>query len=237
MPSHDTFQEFIATCGALELALNRLARTKRLAFGIALNRARKDPRVERRYADLEMILRVRNLVAHNGQYALPAPRVNRLAKRVLGELQGYKDAYHYASAVRTFDVGHPLSEALREMVQDDISQAPVTRGRAYSGMLTTNGIARWLAHEFKENAGSALLTENSVADAVEHAEGFEVPRFVARDLSSAEAVAILTGETEPDQAPPIALLFTRQGQPDQEILRILVRADVPTIQQELVPYP
>jgi hypothetical protein len=107
----------------------------------------------------------------------------------------------------------PVSAVLEYVTRFDYSQVPVYDGARYIGILTTNAIARWLAHQLTLNQG---LAEGEPVDRVlAFAEPHERAKLVGRSITGAEAIAQLTHGGE-GRTPVTVLIVTETGRATEQ---------------------
>lgn len=93
------------------------------------------------------------------------------------------------------------------------SPSIVYDGARYIGILTTNAIARWLAHQMTLNQG---LAEGEPVDrALAFAEPHERAKLVGRSITAAEAIGQLTHGGE-GRTPVTALIVTETGRATEQ---------------------
>jgi hypothetical protein len=153
------------------------------------------PRVQR--DALLAFASLRNAISHGRFYG--GHPIAEPAQAVVTEIEQLRDqitAPPLALAVlRGRDVcragpQEPVSAVLAYVSRFDYSQVPVYDDTRYIGMLTTNAIARWLAHQLTLNQG---LAEGEPVDRVlAFAEPHERARLVNHKITAAEAIAQLT---------------------------------------------
>ena len=119
----------------------------------------------------------------------------------------------------------PLSSALRWVREYDYSQFPVyDRGR-YSGLLTTNTVARWLADQLGD---IGLAEEVPVAQVLRFAEPQDQAKLVARSITVLEAMFALQ-HGAPRGEPVPALVVTNEARIHEDPLAIITTDDLPSL--------
>ncbi len=81
----------------------------------------------------------------------------------------------------------PISTVLEHVSRFDYSQVPIYDDTGYVGILTTNAIARWLAHQLTLNRG--LAEGEPVHRVLAFAEPHERAKLVSRSITAARAPA------------------------------------------------
>jgi predicted transcriptional regulator len=124
----------------------------------------------------------------------------------------------------------PISTVLGHVVGFDYSQVPVYGDTGHVSLLTTNAIARWLAHQLELNHG--LAEGEPVHRILTFAEAHEHARLADHTITAAEAIYHLT-HSERRRAPVPALIVTEDGEPASRPLRMITSSDLPALQQNL----
>lgn len=177
--------------------------------------------------------RLRNAISHErylGGRPIAEPRPD-----VVGQIERLRDLIiappKVLSVVPTARVAvtapdEPVSTGLVVMRRYDYSQLPVYDAGRYAGILTTNAIARWLAHTLTGSDG--LAEAEPVRTVMEFAEPHERALHVPRTITAAEALRKLASGGESGR-PVAALIVTHSGKPTETALGIVVDDDIPAI--------
>ncbi|MGU3587147.1 CBS domain-containing protein [Rhodococcus sp. C26F] len=180
----------------------------------------------RAFADL------RNALVHQDYYggkpvADPVPEVveaiERLRDRIIDPPKVLQVLPRRAPAV--FETGTPLNRVLDEIRRHDYSQFPIYEDDTYLGLLTTNCIARWLAHRL---ATDEIVEGETVGAALEFAEPHERAAHLPRTITVPQAIKKLSPPAG-GQLPPTALIVTHSGSAKERPLMIVVADDLPTL--------
>ena len=117
-----------------------------------------------------------------------------------------------------------LAAVLGTIAQTDFSQFPVyTQDGEFVGLLTENGITRWLAHHTVRDIPLVDFDEIPIADVFAEEETLSNHRFIARTKPLGEVVS------EFGRNPLLeAVLITHNGKPSEELLGIVTRWDLLT---------
>lgn len=116
----------------------------------------------------------------------------------------------------------PLSIALKAVSENDYSQFPVCDDEGeFSGLLTENGITRWLADHVVNQLTLVDFQETSIAEVLRREESRSNYRFVARNTAVLDVVSMFSSEPLLE-----AVLITEAGKSDQGLLGIVTRSDV-----------
>ncbi|GAA2245173.1 hypothetical protein GCM10010401_18090 [Rarobacter faecitabidus] len=228
--------ELIAATDAIEAELragNDLERVHGLGAVTRAAIAAGDPVATHYGIDLWRLSSHRESVAHQHHDA-PDPmgildgNVVARAERILQEIRRPSRAIRFASsAIARAASGDALGPWLAVMREREISQIPVYDNGTFAGLLTTNGIARWLALHVDDN-GDALIEEARVRDVLSHVESYEVAVFLPVTVSVAEAIATLS-----PAAGPKVVILTASGRDTDPPQGLLVRSDLGELQEAL----
>jgi predicted transcriptional regulator len=123
-----------------------------------------------------------------------------------------------------FQITHPLSEALRFVRECSYSQFPLREGERFVGLLSTNAIARWLAHQMDRHGGMA--ESELIAEVLKHRETTEQALLVGQDCLLTAALERLS-PSDPSVLACTAIGVTQNGHPHEETLGLITHADVP----------
>jgi len=126
--------------------------------------------------------------------------------------------------------GEPISAALELVDRFDYSQIPVYDDTRYVSILTTNAIARWLAHQLILNQG--LAEGETVHRVLAFAESHERAKLVRRTITVAEAIDQLAHGGE-ERTPVTALIVTDGGKTTDKPIRVIANHDLPTLSAAL----
>jgi predicted transcriptional regulator len=120
----------------------------------------------------------------------------------------------------------PISAVLEHVRRFDYSQLPVYGETGCVGILTTNAIARWLAHQLTINKG--LAEEEPVSQVLCFAEPHERALLVRRSITASQAIDRLSHGGEAG-IPVTALIITDNGKNAEKPLAVIVADDLPAL--------
>lgn len=123
-----------------------------------------------------------------------------------------------------FSLNEPLSTALRYVKENSYSQFPIRNQGRFVGLLTTNAIARWLAHQMDLNGGMA--ESQSVGEVLRHVEPDEHAKLLSRDSLVAKALELFS-PLDSNVLGCTAILVTHNGHPTEKTLGLITHADIP----------
>lgn len=170
---------------------------------------------------------LRNLLAHRrttpyGYPAIPAPALVAAVETIRDQMLNPRRVVPtFQCAVTKVQEETPLSAVLQLIHQADFSQFPVYRGDSFQGLLTENGIARWLAY-YAVHADTLIeLADESVAKVLQSEEQRTNFGFIGREATVEEAASCFAENSFLE-----ALLITQHGRADQSLLGIITRWDM-----------
>jgi len=76
----------------------------------------------------------------------------------------------FQRGVETISIHDTLSRALKIIEARDYSQFPVYEGRRFRGLLTENGVTRWLARHVSQSVSSVMLGDIPVSQVLQNEE-------------------------------------------------------------------
>ena len=114
-----------------------------------------------------------------------------------------------------------MATVLKTIKHRDYSQFPVYEDGRFRGLLTENGITRWLAHHVMTKLSLVELEDVPVKDVLESEERRRNYHFMPRDTRVDDVVAqFASGELLE------AVLITATGKPSETLLGIATRWDI-----------
>ena len=220
--------EFIRCYNEIDAELRRrLNKNKKISFAglvAEIERTgcpRKDADLLRRVAEL------RNFIVHEPKKdddfcAIPTElmvaELLACSQRLLGP---EKVIPRFAKAVETVSPTDTLSDVLRQIARRDFSQFPVYSDRRFMGLLTENGITRWLAKHLERTISLVELDEIFVSELLREEEQRNNCAFACPDLT-VDALRSMFQEQEMLEA----VLITENGQRTKSPIGIVTRWDM-----------
>lgn len=183
-----------------------------------------------RWSDLEtlrMLGDLRNAVVHQREYSyaylsVPVPAVVETMERIRDEFESPERVYpQFAREVFAFQAESPLTDVLGQIHEKGFSQFPIYQRGKYLGLLTENGITRWLAQYASHIMTLVELGEVTALDVLNREEPRLNYQFIARDTAEIDAENIFAQKTLLE-----ALLITQTGKAEEKLLGIITRWDV-----------
>ena len=127
----------------------------------------------------------------------------------------------FAKRVETISPDHTLTHVLRQIARRDFSQFPVYQADKFKGLLTENGITRWLSKHVERTFSLVELEEVYVSELLREEELRDNCHFVHGKVTIEEARRMFRehGALE-------AVLITENGQRTEPPLGIVTRWDM-----------
>jgi len=176
---------------------------------------------------LRMIGDLRNCLIHEKtepyQYlAVPAPMVVERLRTLLEELQHPVLVIpKFRRKVEKIFVDDSIADVLKRIAKHHYSQFPVYEDTCFSGLLTENGITRWLAHHVASELSLVELADVSVKDVLKEEEKRPNWMFISRGRTMQEAKELLM-----EKGLLEAILITETGKQTKNLLGIITRWDL-----------
>jgi predicted transcriptional regulator len=225
--ARDRVDRFLVAFNTIEGELRRrLGAEKHAGYKDLARRFREKNGWWRRSSEaMETIADMRNFLVHEKVQpaiyaAVPSTEVIDLIERIRDELvRPVTVMDRYAREVVEFAPGDALAAVLRVIDERTITFFPVRDGTDFRGLLTTNGIAHWLAKAGR-SVGLADL-DTPVADVLAAQESEDNVRFVGRTTPVDVTFELFT------QHPQLqAVLITHSGKAKESPLGIVTAWDV-----------
>ncbi len=176
--------------------------------------------------DLRRCIGLRNVLVHDqvrpGQPpAVPALNTTELIERIRdGLVNPQRVLPAFQCSVTTLLSSERLDQLLTRIRTSDFSQFPVIESNAFVGLVTENGLTRWLARHVS-TASLLDLAEHSVADVLGCEEARDNFRFVPRSMLLEDLI-----EAFREQPSLEAVLVTERGGRSTSFLGIATRWDI-----------
>ena len=173
-----------------------------------------------------MMADLRNAVVHQRErsyeyLSVPVPSIVENMERIRDKFLTPDRVYpKFKSDVARFQIGDAFMKALQAINEKEYSQFPIYDNNLFKGLLTENGITRWLAHHTIKvmslvEFGDVLLSDILLEE--ENRQNFDfIPRGMT--MSDAENRFIQNSLLE-------ALLITEGGKQNETPLGIIIRWD------------
>ena len=176
---------------------------------------------------LQKVGDVRNIIVHNpekeGDYLfVPITSVVEELERICDSLLNPMRIYpKFKREVEKFQTTDTLYSVLKVIYEKEYSQFPVYKDKIFTGLLTENGISRWLANHAIDESPLIEFNEIQLSSVFLEEEKRENYSFVTRNMT------MLDAENQFMQKPDMeALLITETGKHDQALLGIVTSWDI-----------
>jgi len=145
--------------------------------------------------------------------------------RVAGQIEQIRDQLtrpeavipEFQKPVHKLSEHDPLSLALRAIDENAYSQFPVYDSDGHlRGLLTENGITRWLADHITNNPTIVEFDDTTIDVILSREESRPNFEFVSRNRAIPDVVSMFSRQTQLE-----AVLITRSGKRDQELLGLI----------------
>jgi predicted transcriptional regulator len=223
----DNFNRFIDSYNDIDAFLRReLGVDQGPGFAEVVRRfGEKRPRFEGA-KELRLFAELRNLAVHGQKLMLP---VFEPSDAAVAQVEAIRDrlisppvvGVAFARKVQTVGPNSRLSEVLALVRQHDFSQFPVYADDVFCGLVTENGLTRWLANHVDANDSLIDLGDHEVSEVLTHEEERQSARIVAR-MTPLDVVEAMFADSQILEA----VIGTQNGRPKERPLGIVTRWDV-----------
>ena len=174
-----------------------------------------------------MIGNLRNVLVH--EKSEPYKYLAIPTKIIVEKLEAILDKFiHPKRSIPTFQkkvdtllLSNSLADALKMISDKDFSQFPVCERDHFKGVLTENGITRWLSHHVSNELSLVDMVDIPVKSVLEMEEKRRNFIFVARTMSVYELK-----EQFADHELLEVVLITENGKRDEKLMGIVSRWDI-----------
>lgn len=226
---HDLLERFGAAFNSIEKALKRQSRAPKAArFVDCLSRYEETHRMDRNTVSfLKSIAQLRNVLVHEKttprqQLAIPAEEVVTQMERILENLLNPPRVLPmFQGKVESIQWDASLKDVLTLIESRDYSQFPVFEQDLFKGLLTENGITRWLASHVSKSESLVEFEDARVHDILQHEEHRQNYQFVSRECTLDNAATLFRKQDLLE-----AIFITHSGKPTERHLGIMTRWDL-----------
>ncbi|MFH1943246.1 MAG: CBS domain-containing protein [bacterium] len=224
----DFIQQFEADYNAVDHFLRKSLRSDKRASFRHLVKEYSHQHPGWRDADLLMtIAAVRNAIVHGKTeayryVAIPTPAIVEDLRACRERLTNPARAIPtFKRKVETVSINDTLARVLKIIGKRDFSQFPVYEDQRFLGLLTENGITRWLALHVSTELSLVELDEVFVREVLQNEEKRMNYCFVARHMRVDELRALFASSEMLE-----AVLITANGKESEGLLGIATRWDI-----------
>ena len=182
------------------------------------------------WADAEFLItiaKIRNLIVHertdlHRHVVIPTLAVAEGLKDCKERLMNPARAVPtFQRTVETISIDDTLSRVLKVIEERDYSQFPVYQDKRFRGLLTENGVTRWLARHVSQSVPSARLGDVPVSEVLQNEEERKNHQFVRHDMRLDDVTTLFA-----KQALLEAVIITASGDETESLLGIATRWDI-----------
>jgi predicted transcriptional regulator len=182
------------------------------------------------WGDAELLIRIakiRNLIVHDKtepfRYGIvPAPataeELRKCKERLINPARALPT---FQRMVEIISIHDTLTRVLKIIDQRDYSQFPVYEDKRFRGLLTENGVTRWLARHVAKTISLVELDDIPVSQVLQSEEERKNHQFVPHDMRVDDVSTLFA-----KQALLEAVLVTSSGKETEELLGIATRWDI-----------
>lgn len=220
-------ERFLAAYNRIDRELHELTGEEG-TFSYVLDRYREQKRSWRDSDELKLLSRLRNVIVHDRteayRYAaIPTPEVVDRIEAIHERLASPKTAYSefHQNEVVEVKTETTVDEVLRIIYRHDFSQFPVYDANSFVGLLTENGITRWLSGYVQNHESLVELEDAKVKDLLT-TEGKQTNYAFVRREETLDEIIYLFREN------PLleAALITQSGKKHEKLIGIATRWDI-----------
>jgi predicted transcriptional regulator len=229
----DLTSRFLDAFATIEKHLRKiLDANKYTAFNEMVDRAVNQDRSVRRLRDqLKAHGELRNFLVHeyNSKQPLAVPSESTVLRiEVIRDelISPAKLADLFRRPVATCSPSDPIGVATKKMHDGSFSQLPVYTGNTLMGLLTSETVARWLAHQLAD--GQGILEERPVEDVMQHEEGTHSYVVVGRLATVDDALSEFDDHMHAGKMLD-AIILTQNGSERERPLGIVTATDQPKL--------
>jgi len=224
----DLVEQFEADYNAIDYSLRKaLGNDKQVSFTHLVNQYSQRHRGWGDGELLRTIAEIRNAIVHGRTeprryVAIPTPAIAEQLKTCRDRLMNPARAIPtFQRTVQVVSTDESLAEALKKIDKRDYSQFPVYEDEHFRGLLTENGVTRWLAHHVVADLSLVELEDVRISQVLENEEDRRNWHFVSRNVRVDDVRALFA-----NQALLEAVLITANGNEAEKLLGIATRWDV-----------
>ncbi|MCG8602944.1 MAG: CBS domain-containing protein [Verrucomicrobiales bacterium] len=176
---------------------------------------------------LRMVAGLRNVIIHEKvkphlQLAIPTETVVTRLELLAEEITNPPRVFPvFQTKVERIQMKDSLREVLALVEKRDYSQFPVYREDRFQGLLTENGITRWLASQVTNTLSLVDFEEATIQQIIKQDDNRRNYRFVDRDCTISRAEQIFR-----DHELLEAIFITQNSKKSESLLGIITRWDI-----------
>lgn len=225
----DRIQQLEAAYNEIDKHLRKvLGKDERIPFSSILQEyVRSRPHWTHNADILRIASELRNLIVHQKTkpYEYPATPTLMIMERLETILKELKNPVlvipKFQKEVETVSLTDSIAGVLKLIAEKGYSQFPVYAGEQFKGLLTENGITRWLAHHVSEKISLIEFDEATVKEALPEEEKRQNWMFLSRNKAIDDVKQLFS-----DHELLEAVLITNSGNKKEKLIGIVTRWDI-----------
>jgi predicted transcriptional regulator len=231
-------QRFLNAFNSIERHLHKLVKKEKVTsfYSLVDSAGESNAAVRHFKTDLKEYADLRNAIVHErtDEHVIAEPNdeaVAHLERIAFLLLDPPKVLPDFQSQVRTLAITDPIANAVKVMYEQSFSQMPIYDAKTFSGLLTTNTVARWLGDNVQ--TGIVSLNDTLVAHVFNnYTENKDNFSFLARDSTLFDVMEKFQKYQKGGKRLE-AMLITDSGKLSEKLLGIITIWDLPRIQEKL----
>ncbi|GGA85259.1 CBS domain-containing protein [Ornithinibacillus halotolerans] len=222
-------ERFITAFNRIDKAMDaELENSKGFGFAKSVRILTKYNAIVRKYKDdLLEFAELRNAIVHNRmdtELVIAEPHDSIVEKIEQIEVEMTKPKFvtpQFEKKVKTFDMKDTFTQLLDAIQEKGFSKFPVYNGREFKGLMTENGITKWLA----KNKNKNKHVEDVLIEEILTYQKENNYQFISADTSVYEAVEVFKEQIGKGNRID-ALLISKNGQIDETLIGIITAWDI-----------
>ena len=228
-----TIQQFESLYNEIDNYLRKMTgKEKKVPFFCVVNEyfGKRNP-LSKEETILRNVGDLRNCIVHGKtkpyEYcAIPTEVIVEEMERILKRLKDPTLVIpKFQKKVERVGVTDSIAHVLKRINEYDFSQFPVYDDKGFKGLLTENGLTRWLAFHVVNKLSLVDLTEVTVKEALKEEEKRKNWAFMGKDKTVGELKENFSKNTFLE-----AVLITETGKQTESLIGIATRWDILTVQ-------
>lgn len=226
-------EQFMTEFNLLHEAMKRYTRRDDNFGSLMYQLRNKHPVIKQYHDEIDLARQLRNLLVHEKKefYNIAEPTemfVNQL-KLIRRKFENPETVRLFSKAVTTLNSNDSLKDALNKMRKHPVSQYPVFKENEFLGILTDNGVTKWLTSVSIRN--SINLSDYSVKDILNRDDKDSSYIIVNHNFSLYEVEKKMTELVNEKGYSKLVILITSYGKitHKEDIIGIITPVDMPKI--------
>jgi predicted transcriptional regulator len=224
----DLIDRFIAAYNVIDHHLRTITRSdNKVTFSELISKYKSQKQSWRDDYFLRMMGDLRNAIVHGnekkGEYlSVPIPSIVENIERIRDDFKKPEKVFpKFKRDVLKFRIDNSIIDVLKEIKNKNYSQFPILDGEIFKGLLTENGIVRWLAFHGVGKLSLIELEDIFLGDVLGSEEEKENHLFISRESTLLDAESLFVRKPNLE-----ALLITENGKSVESLMGIITRWDI-----------